>query len=225
MGRTLFLLLLLAVISTAAAGAGCSPTALMMLTEKDGGRIQPDCPLPAKGENKTVTVAILPSADPGVSGEFIGAEREVAVALGKKLVEGSAKASKPVRPIQVVELPKVEKYLAAHPEWRTLSGGTIAKQLGADYLIDMRVSRMSMYDPTFGTETFVGRAEVVVAVYDADEPDSALYNIPPHTSHQPARSGSGSSSQYRQWFVDRLATELSWRYVPHMPERELGPIK
>lgn len=221
MGRALFVLVAVA----SAAGVGCSPTALMMLTEKDGGRIQPDCPLPAKGENKTVTVAVLPSADPGLPMDFIGVERELAVILANKLEGGSKDAKRPVRPIRVVELPKVEKYLASHPDWQTMSPGVIGKQLGADYLIDMRVNRMAMYDPQFGQEAFVGRGEVTMVVYDTDEPDRPMREFPPHTSHQPARSASGSAPQYRQWFVDRMATELSWRFVPHMPERELGPIK
>jgi hypothetical protein len=208
----------------AGAGVGCNTTALMMLTEKDGGKRRPEFPFPAKGDAKTVTVAIIPSADSNLGVDFAGVERELATLLNKKLVEAT-KDQRMVAPIKVVELRDVEKYTNAHPDWQVNSPGLLGKPLGADYVVDMRVNRISMYDPSFGREAYVGQATVTVAVYDAADPDRPMYEYV-HPSHQPAKDTSSSSIQYRQWFVDRLATELCRRHTPHQSEvRDLGPIK
>jgi hypothetical protein len=46
------------------------------------------------------------------------------------------------------------------------------------------------------------------------------------TSTAPAKdTASGPPAQYRQWFINRVATEIAWRHVPHGPQRELGPLK
>ena len=222
MGRTF--LAMAAVTAATLSGVGCSSTALMMLTEKDGGKHRPEYPFPAKGEAKTVTVAIVPSADSNLGVDFAGVERELAGLLNKKMVD-STKDSKIVAPIKVVELSKVEKYLNAHPDWQVNSPGLLGKPLGADYVMDMRVNQISMYDPSFGKEAFAGHATVTVAVYDAADPDRPIHEYV-HPSDQPAKSTTGSAAQYRQWFVDRLATELARRHTPHQSEvRDLGPIK
>lgn len=218
MGRTLLAVLALAV----AAGAGCTPAALSILTSGDQKK-PPEHPLPVKGDKKEVTVAVLPSADPGVGGEFIGVERELARLLGKKLAEGTKDAKK-VKPIKVIELSKVEKYTSDHPMWQVSSAGKVGQALGADYLLDMRVNSISMYDPAMSREAYVGQATITVAVYDSDDPDRPMMEYV-HPSHQPAKDTNVPPSQYRQLFLDRLATELSWRHVPHVSERELGPIK
>jgi hypothetical protein len=144
--------------------------------------------------------------------------------LAKQLAEGSKDIKKPGRPVRVVELPKVEKYLAEHPNWVAGSPGLVGKALGADYTIDMRVNSASMFDPKFGREAYVGQAAVTVAVYDSTDPARPMKEYV-HTSHQPAKDTNNPPAQYRQWFMDRLATELSWHHVPHMPVRELGAFK
>lgn len=222
MGRTLRTMAVVAAAALTGAAAGCNPTALMMLTSGDQRR-PPELPLPPKGEQKTVTVAIVPSADPGVAGDFVGVQRELATALGRKLAEESKDAKK-VKPITVVEQAKVDKYLAAHPEWEVGSPGAVAKPLGADYVLDMRVNKMSMYDQQYGQEAFVGHAVVTVAVYDSADPDRPMRDYVLPVDEQP-KGNSGSASQYRQWFIDRVATKLAYKHTPHLTERELGPIK
>jgi hypothetical protein len=226
MGRTLRTMAGVLALTLTGVGAGCSSTALMMLTEKDGGKHRPEYPFPAKGDAKTVTVAIVPSADATNLGvEFAGVDRELAALLNKKMAEAT-KDSKIVAPIKVVELPKVEKYLNAHPDWQVNSPGLLGKPLGADYVMDMRVNRISMYDPgVFGQEAFAGNATVTVAVYDAADPDRPVHEYV-HQSPQAAKPTSNSAQQYRQWFVNRLATELARKHTPHQSEvRDLGPIK
>src|SRR5438270_10052419 len=116
------------------AGLGCSPSTLWFLMRGDD-KVKPEIPLPAKEGKKEVTVAILANGSPTMSYDFAGAERELAALVAQKMTAGTKEDKHPIR---VIEQAKVDKFKAANAaNWKTLSGGAIGKQLGADYLIDL----------------------------------------------------------------------------------------
>jgi hypothetical protein len=222
MGRTRTLTYALVVVMAAPAAIGCGPGTLWHLFGGGKDKIEPDQPLPAKDGKKDVTVAILSSASPGLGIDFAGVDRELALMVGRKLVEESKEEK--VKFV-VIDQPKVDKYLSTHPNWKVASPGRIAKDLGADYLIDMSVQSLSMFQPDYGREAYSGRSTVQVAVYDADAPDSPLREYVQVSSAPAKDTASGPPAQYRQWFLNRVATEIAWRHIPHGPQRELGPLK
>ena len=203
------------------ASIGCTPATIWHLAS--GDRKKPaEYPLPAKGEKKTVTVAILPTAAPTLGVDFAGVDREITTILARRLVEESKDDR---RPIQVIEQSKVDKFLSSNPNWKVMSPGLIGKQLGADYLLDINVDSITLFGSQYGREAYSGRAQIKVLVYDTDTPDSPMREYV-HTSSAPAKDANGSSpSQYRQWFVERISVELAFRHVAHATEHELGPLK
>ena len=203
------------------AGMGCDPATLWFLNGGANAKDPAEYALPPKDGKREITVALLASSAPTVVSEFPGVHRELAVILGKKL---AAETKGEKHPIKVVDPAKIDKFQAAHPDWKVLPPGTIAKQVGADYLFDLTITGLSLYDANFGHEAFSGRATVNVAIYDAATPDAPVKDYI-HTTTPLAKGGDAQAGQYRQFLLDRLATELAYRHVAHMPERQLGPLK
>lgn len=203
------------------ASIGCTPATLWWLTKGDG-KTPAAYPLAAKKDKEKVTVVILPTASPTLGIDFAGVDREIATMFGRRLVEES-KTDR--RPIEVIEQAKLDKFLASNPNWKVLPPGEISKQLGADYLLDMSVDSISLFQSQYGREAYSGKAQIKVVVYDSDSP-STVKNEYVHTAAAPAKDvNGGSPAQYRQWFVERIGIELAFKHVSHAPERDLSPLK
>jgi len=194
------------------AAMGCNPATLYFLMRGDD-KVQPNIPLPAKDGKKEVTVAILANGSPSLSYDFAGAEREL-VALAAQQMMTETKEDK--HPIRVIEQGKVDKFKAANPNWKTLSGGAVGKQLGADYVIDLTLTSMSMYQPEYGQEFFQGRASLQVVVYDTATPDKPLRDYVHNSMEEPKSTAADSPAGYRRSFVAKVAQEVAYRHIPHV---------
>ncbi len=204
------------------AGSGCNPATTLWFLNRGDGKQAPTSPLEAKEGKDEVTVALLMTASPTLSVEFAGVDRELGTLLSRRLEVETKDVKKPLKPIKVLPLSKVDKYKASNPNWKVSSPGHIAKGLGADYLIDINIDAMSLYSPEYGREACKGSATLQVAVYDAEDPERVKYQYP--LSFNPPISGAGLTApvQYRKEFLDRLALTLAWKHAPHVSEMEIG---
>jgi hypothetical protein len=202
----------------ALAGMGCSPANLAWLIFQNNDKVPPEHPLPPKEGKKGVTVALIGSASPTLGIEFAGIDRELVTLVGQRMAE-ETKDSK--HPITVIDQSKVDKIKSGATDWRARNMADVAKQLGADYLIDLSVITISMFQPEYGREFYQGRANVQVTVYDAAKADGA-YRDYTHNSMLPTKGTEGvTAAAYRKMFVGRLATEIAWRHIPHAADPEL----
>lgn len=197
---------------------GCTPATIWTLFGGDKKR-PAEHPLKAKDKKDEITIAILPNAVATLGTDFAGVHRELAEIAAKRFME-ETKDDK--HPIKVIELSKVEKFQAANPNWKIMTPGKIAKQLGADYLIDLDVREISMFQPDYGREAFAGKALISVATWDADEPDKAINQYVLSPQSNPKTASTTTPDQYRREFVDRIAAELAWKHVPQS-QRTIGP--
>lgn len=194
------------------AGMGCNPATLYFLMRGDD-KVKPNIPLPAKEGKKDVTVAILANGAPSLSFEFAGAERELAALIAQIMMMETKEDKHPVR---VIEQGKVDKFRAANPNWKTLSGGTIGQQLGADYVVDLTLTSMGMYQPEYGKEFYQGRATLQVVVYDAAIPDKPLRDYIHNSMEQPKSTAALSPAGYRRWYIEKVAQEVAYQHIPHV---------
>lgn len=224
MGRFHILRALALVFAVASVGsvAGCNPATFLWFLNRGDGKQPPAYPLTPKEKQEEVTVALLITASPTLPMEFAGVERELATMLSRKLVAESKDAKKPLKPIKVIEQNKVDKYLASNPNWKVSSPGTIAKGVGADYLLDISIGSISLYSSDFGREACQGNATLQVAVYDADEPGSPKSNYPMSFTCPASNAGLTAPAQYRNQFLEQLARKLAFQHVPHPSEMEIG---
>jgi hypothetical protein len=206
------------------ASMGCSPSTLWFLMRGDDKR-EPIHPLPCKEDKKEVTVAILSSASPtlGMDPYFAGAESELAALIGQVM---AAETKEDRRPIRVIEQSKMEQFKKSPgQDWRTMNPAAIGKKVGADYVIDLTLNSMSIYQPEFGREFYQGRAQLQVVVWDADKPDAPYQDYFHPAIGQQESTAVLSPAGYRKKFITKVATEVAHRHIPHVAVRELPPIQ
>lgn len=205
------------------ASLGCNPATMGYFLFRGDEKVPPEHPLPPKEGKDGITVAILTSSAPTLSMEFAAVDRELAQKIAKRLVEETKDAD---HPITVIEQSKVDRLKSSGTrDWRTMNGADIGKELGADYVIDMTVTSMSMLQPEYGKEYYQGRASLQVVVYDSTNRDGP-YREYVHNSMLPTKSTEAvTPAFYRNIFLDRVATELAWRHIPHVADRQMVPVR
>ena len=202
---------------------GCSPLTTIGFLMHRNERVPAEVPLKPKeapdgSKKEEVTVAILISPQPGAASvEFAGAERELASLMAKMLPE-MAKGGK--QKVAVVAPSKVDTFKMHNPNWRSMRATEIGKKLGADYVLDITLGPVSVYQPGSLKTFYQGKTEAAVEVYDVADPSAE----PRHYVHPFAYPKTGfrdaeekPMSQFRMEFLTRLARELCLKHVEHAP--------
>lgn len=208
------------VASLLVATVGCNPALLWFLNRGDD-KTPAQYPLEAKDGKKEYTVAIVATAKPALLSypEFSGIDRELAANFAQMIVEETAKDKSKVR---VIDQAKVNEIRNKNPlNWDIANRSQLAKDLGADHLIEVDISKFSLYDKDFGRDVCKGTAAVNVKVYDAKGDGSAKIEYS-HTSQPPLRPTDGSTPMaYKQILLKHLAKDLMHKHVPHTADRDI----
>jgi hypothetical protein len=176
--------------------------------------------LASEDKNKEVRVAILVSSR-GLETrpELIQADRQLAEALARQLQAACADNQER---IAILAPRKVEDFKSSHPKWAEMKPADIGKYFKADYLIDVEINSIGLYEnnPAFGL--FRGSIEMHVALIDANRPDEVPDQCEeqlkyPSDAHGPQNAFDGSVAQFRQKFLDFVAKRLSWKWTGHRP--------
>jgi hypothetical protein len=202
---------------------GCSPlqTAAFLLHKDD--KVPAQYPIrpkdgPKKDKDEELKVLVLTTKGRGVPQEFAGVDRELASTLAKMLPE-SAKENKDT--LTVIPPAQLDKFKIANPTWRTLHPTQIGQKLGADYVLDVTVSNIGLYQQGSDRQIYEGRAEVDVGLYEvaagAGEPKHR-YTVP----HQYPKTGMIATdnlplSQFKQRFLETLALDVIQKHLEHRP--------
>lgn len=205
-------------------GIGCSPASLGFLLRDT--KTKPEYPLPPKPDQKEINVLIVTSKVPGLSNDpnFASVDRELAGLIGKRLMDDT-KDSK--HPIHIVEQSKLERQkLTLGTDSRLLNYAAVGKQLGADYVIDVTLNSMSIFQPEYGRELCQGRATLSVIVYDTAQPDKVLQEYVHNAmQNEPKDVSTFPPAHYRRWFTERIACEIAWRHIPHESNERIAMPK
>ena len=203
-----------------ACGIGCSPQMLWFLNRGDDKEPASLQPLEAKDGKKEYTVAVLATANPALLSfpEFSGIDRDLAVALSQSLAEETVKDKQKVKVVDQTKISQLKQKNG--PKWDLMSRSEIAKELGADHLIEVDISQFSLYNKDTGREVCHGKATVAVKVYDATGDGSAKVEYG-HVAEPPLSfAGSTSPMHYKQFLIKHLAKELMHKHIPHTADRD-----
>jgi len=169
-----------------------------------------------------VTVVVLTSYKGYVPEEFIGVERTLSSLFDQKLVECAALNSEVIK---FIPIPKVEKYKSETPGWETQHPSLIGEHFKADFVIDLTITSMSMFDQG-ARHLYVGRGSISVEVYDAKKADSEpVFNSEYTCEFPPGRPVESSEmpiAKFRLGFLRRMATDLAWKFSDHLVEETYG---
>jgi hypothetical protein len=206
-------------LAAVVSAAGCNPASSLYFLFRGDGKTPAEHPLLPKGEKKDVTVVILVSA-PSTALEFAGLDRELASAVARKMFDQTKEGKHPIR---AVETAKLDKFKAANPNWKAMSAADIGKGVGADYVLDITVANIDLYQPQTGKLMYQGRASVEAGVYDVPVGGGqmAKYFVNPKLEDRPV--GDIAPNQYKQKLLDRIADEITWKHVAHVHDQRIAP--
>jgi len=143
--------------------------------------------------------------------------------LARRLPE-SAKANK--EKITVVSPEQVNKFKLGNPTWNTMKPAQIGKKLGADYVIDVTLSNIGVYQQGSAREIYEGRAEVYVDVFDVNAASVEPKDKYIHQFLYPKTGMIAASnlplSQFKQKFVEQLAQEIIQYHLEHAPSEGIA---
>jgi hypothetical protein len=167
--------------------------------------------------DKPTNVAVLVSCGSRMPGEFQGIDRTLSSQFVRRLLE-DCRMNKET--IHVTKNEEVTKFKQNNPTWKTLSDKEIGERLNVDYLIDLEVHSMSLYEPGSRESLYRGQAQITVRVTDThaanDEPAfQKEYECRYPRTNPESREMDMSPSVFREKFLALVVTDLVWMFTSH----------
>jgi hypothetical protein len=201
---------------------GCNPAMLAALMMPWG---EQKCPpefrlaAPEKDKDKEVTVAVMASfARTEIRPEVLPADGELAEKFVHLLRE-RCRANK--TKMKFVPLTQVRAYQNRRATAGVVSAVDVGKHCKADYVIELVIDKMNLYE---GSQLLRGHVELAVAVYDMHQGDGPhkVFEKPYQCEHPgtrgPVDAHSVSVGQFRNQFLARVARELSRTFAAYYPD-------
>lgn len=216
--RTLFAGLFLAPL--AMGSAGCTPYAIGRLL--GDSKKPPEYPLtPLKNrDSKEVRVVVFAATGPGLSYEFAGMDRDIAQQTAKKLAEATTKEK---HPIKIIRPEDVERFKMSNPTWKVMHPCRVAQQLNADYIIDISITGIGLYQSGSGNVIYQGWATADVTVYEAGN-ETHRYQYYHKSEQRPQAADTMPAGQYKAFLISRLSEELATRHMTHAEDSRVAPF-
>jgi hypothetical protein len=170
----------------------------------------------------------LPQLAPGTSPTFFSAERELATELARILPD-MVKENKEKKKLRVLSPTQVDKFKTANPEtWKTMNRAVIGQKLGADFVLDIELSNMRLYQPNTGQERiYDGRADVQVTIYEVGV-EGGVKDYPIAFSYPKGGMTLGrdasvmSESVFKKEYIAHLAIEIAEYHVDHKASNSIA---
>ena len=207
---------------------GCNPLTMAAFIFNRDTKLPAEHPFMTKDEKKEakkedITVAVFASLSPGAVYEFAGSDRELASMFTKRL-NAEAKANKDK--ITVVAPSEVDKFKMGNPNWKGMHPTAWGKKLGVDFVLDIHVGNITVYQPGSGNLIYEGRADVSVDVYDVTKPNGEAKHRYPHGYTYPKTGMIAASdvplSKFKMMFLEKLAGELVLKHIDHKPSEGIA---
>jgi hypothetical protein len=205
-------------IAAAVACFGCNMLSLpfFLMTGMDP-KHEPKCRLSTDDKDQEVKVLVLASKSLETRPEFLRVDRELASLMVRQLQQAYKENKENVT---LIPAPKVEKYKDEHPNWRAMDVREIGRHFKADYVINLEINSLSMYEKGSANTLYRGHADVSIKVVDVRKGEDEPIYDEEYTCEFPRTRGpisvdDNSAQQFRQLFLGQVARELSWRFTAH----------
>ncbi|HTU89375.1 MAG TPA: hypothetical protein VMF69_04685 [Gemmataceae bacterium] len=148
--------------------------------------------------------------------EFIQADRLLAVKLADEIHRISEENKEKV----TIEKPNlVEQYKSRHPNWQALELTQVGHDFNADYVINLEIDKLSLYEPKAYQQIYRGQTEIQVSVLDMQHPDDLQSKE--FTDRYPADARGDmtpfeiTQHAFRDKFLEHVAKRLAFYFVEH----------
>jgi hypothetical protein len=196
--------------------AGCSfPQSLyfIMPEAKDPAELKRLANEDGKKEVKVVLWTYM-NLDPRE--EFIQADRRLAVALAEEVRRLSEENKEKVT---VVKPNLVAQYKSKNPEWRSFELTRVGHDFNADYVVNLEIDKLSLYEPNANQQLYRGQTEILVSVVDMKNPDdvqSKEFNDRyPTEARGDMTPFEIPANVFRDKFLEHVAKKLAFYFVEH----------
>jgi len=209
-------------VLTCALAAGCNPfLALYYAAVGMDSKLPAEFALVPKDKGVDVRVVILVSSALETRPEFLRVDRELGSIMAHLLQKGCKDNRENVT---IVPMGQVEKFKDQHPNWKTLDAATIGRYFHADYVIDLEINSLSLYEPGSHNTLYQGRGHISVVVTDMHSlDDGPAYQNEKDFEYprgRPIPADNNNPQQFRLLFLNRIATDLAWLFTAHTVESD-----
>jgi hypothetical protein len=158
--------------------------------------------------------------------EFVGADRQLAVLLHKKIkdmVEYNEEK------LTLIAPEKVEAFKSSHSNWPELSPIDIGNHFQVDYVIVIEANHLSLYERNSFQQLYRGKADLSVKLWDVKHPDDSpakrdfSYSYPGEANTTEV-DGDTPPQEFRNRFLTYVAKRVAWLFEPH-PEKDLHEVE
>jgi hypothetical protein len=203
-------------------GFGCDLASMSYFLWPGSDNIDAQCKLtPPKGKKETTVVLMASFASLETRPEFQTVDRELCERLA---VELKKRADGNKEKVKIVPYYQVKSYLNKELDAHVVDKREVAKHFNADYVINLEINNMSLYEGSY-RQLFRGTTEISVTAFKVDQPSGEgpileeVYQTEYPTSGPIDAGGGNSVLQFRTLFLSRLAKDLS-RYFEAYPHDE-----
>jgi hypothetical protein len=198
--------------------AGCNPlsTIAYFVSLSGDPKVEAQCHLTREDKKPSKVVILVSTGAVETREQLIGADRELSGLVATKLQEG-CKGNK--ENVNVVPASRVQRYKDEHPNWQALGGQAVGKYFRADYVVDMEIASMTLYEKRSANQMYRGNAEISVAVHDMHKPEDEQIFTTVYTCQfpesRPVPVTDSTYQKFRLMFLTHVANELSWYFTAH----------
>jgi hypothetical protein len=203
-------------VSATGTAVGCSPQALnFLLMPFVDDKEQPECKL-ACADKKEITVAIITNfAHLETRPEMVPIETDLNDRLAAEMRK-LAKVDK--EKIKFVPTSKVRSIMNQDASG-TMSRQEIGKKLQADFVINLEINSISLYEKGSFNSLFRGKTEIMVTSIDVNKPQSEvfqkIYSREYPGARGPIDAGSSSVLEFRTQFMSVISQEIAHYFLPY----------
>lgn len=204
-------------------GAGCNVLSLPFFIFGPEPKLPPLLHRIAPEDSKQeVKAVILVASSLEIRPELIRADRDLGVFLTKHLRQACDYNGEKVK---VVSPTQVDNFKSEHPDWRKWEPAEIGKHFGADWVIYLEVSALSLYEKGSNNQLYRGRAEIGVSLIDVRRPEEGFWQKPfsgqyPGEARPPVDAAESNPMDFRRTFLDHVAEQIAWYFTSHPTSKE-----
>jgi hypothetical protein len=185
-----------------------------------------------KKDKEEAVIVLLANIAPAGPPQFATAANELVDKLARQLPQmANEQKSKPK--IKILSPKQVDKFKLANPKWKDMNANEIGDKLGADFVLEIQLDKLRLYQPGSLSTVYEGRAEVQVKVYEVGTEDAkGKYSLPNQYSLSFTYPHSGipatdamPETKFKELFYDNLAADIARMHTDPKPSGSLKPAE
>jgi hypothetical protein len=196
---------------------GCSPLQMAAFLFAPDPSEPPECSLVIPGKEAKVVILSVYANEPPADPRLMQVNWDLGWRLTQMLEERFKENKDRVK---IVSPNQVKKYMNAHPRWRDLPPQEIAKDFDADWVINLEINSISLFDRNRNF-FYHGSADITVTATDGHKPvgEGEAFSRPYQIEYpkSPMEVTEVNVGTFKQRFLDRIAKDLSQWFATHPP--------